>query len=108
MRAGQLRHRVTLQSKSPTQDAFGGEVITWVEEAVVWARVEELRLKEYLAVRAAQADVDLRVTIRYLPNVAAEWRLLWKGNAYDIVSVTNAEGRGIMLELLCRGEAKPV
>jgi head-tail adaptor len=29
MRAGRLRHRVVIQRKTVTQNAFGEEVITW-------------------------------------------------------------------------------
>lgn len=107
MRAGLLSHRITLQEKSVSRDEYGGEIVSWIDVGTFWANVEPLRLKEYLAVRAAQADVDLKVTMRYVAGVKADWRMMWDGAAYDIASVVDVNGRKKTLELFCRGEAQP-
>ena len=107
MRAGLLRHSVTIQEKSTTRDAYGGEVVSWVPFATVPAKVEPLRLREYIAARAGQADLTLRASIRYLAGVTAEMRLVWQTDPYPIVEVIDVDGRHRELELLCTGEAQP-
>ena len=106
--AGRLRERITLQRKSVTRDAVGGEVVTWVEEAVLWAEVAPIRGREYLALRAAQSDVVMRFRLRYRAGVNPAMRVVWNGGEYDIVEAIDVGARRTELELLCRGAAENV
>src|SRR4051812_27479790 len=63
MRAGLMRERVTLLSKSVTRDAIGGEVITWVEEDDVWADVEQLTGREYFGAQQIESEAEIRFRI---------------------------------------------
>lgn len=105
MRAGLLRHTVTLQSKSVARDSYGGEVITWVDEATPYANCEPLNVREYIAARQGQVDLTLAVSLRYRKDVRPEWRLVWEGSSYDIVDIIDVGGRHKELKLLCRGTA---
>lgn len=107
MRAGALHERVTLQAKSVARDAYGGEVVTWQDQATVWAAVEPINGREYVALRAGQADITLRVRMRYRAGVTPEWRLLWQTRPYDIVDVIDVNARRTELVLMCRGAAEP-
>ena len=49
MRAGRLRHRLVLQSKSEARDAYGGAIITWSTQDTVWGAIEPLSGNEYFA-----------------------------------------------------------
>ena len=40
MRAGQLRHRISIQTPTETQDDAGAIVTTWTEIVETWAAVE--------------------------------------------------------------------
>lgn len=103
--AGRLDQRVTLQQKSVTRDDIGGEVVTWVDVATLWAAVQPVRGREYIALRAAQSDITTKITIRYRSGVTTAMRIVWNGHAMDIAEAININGGNHTLELMCRGEA---
>lgn len=105
MRAGRLRQQITIQSKSVTRDAVGGETITWADVATVPADVWPLAGREYIAMRQAQADVTVRVRLRYLAGVNPAMRVVHGSAVYGIVEVIDVGMRHRDLELLCSGDA---
>lgn len=106
IRAGQLDQRVVLQSKTTSRASNGEEVVTWGPHAVVWAKVQQLRGKEYFAGGQMQDVVDVKVLIRYRDDVTRDMRVMWKGQPLDIVSVIAVEGRQGGLELMCLSGAR--
>jgi SPP1 family predicted phage head-tail adaptor len=102
MDARLLTERLTLQAKAVTRDALGGEVLTWSDQATVWARVEAITGREVHAAQQLQAEVTLRAQIRARPDLAisAEWRALWNGDVLAIHAVLPSPRRD-MLTLLC-------
>jgi SPP1 family predicted phage head-tail adaptor len=44
--AGSLRHRVTIQQLTISQDAFGGIVEAWTDLKTVWADISPLSGRE--------------------------------------------------------------
>ena len=88
MRAGKLRHRIALQRKAQTQNPITGAMVTtWVDVATVWAAVEPLSAREFIAAQAVQSDVSVRVSVRYRPGITAAMRLLHDGKTYNITGV---------------------
>lgn len=102
MRAGWLRHRLTIEAPHSTKNTFGEDVVTWVDEATVWASVEPLRGREYLEARQQQAEVTHRVAMRYRDGVEPKKRLRFGQRRLLIESVVNPLERGERLELMCR------
>ena len=96
MRIGELRERVTIQQKSATQDDFGAEVITWVDLATVWAKIEALTGREFITQGRAEASVTHKVTIRLREDVTPEMRLMWESQVLSIEAV-------LYDVLMCRG-----
>lgn len=96
MRAGKLRHRITLQSPAVTRDEFGAEVQTWADERTVWAQVEPLSGREYLEARATTQEITHRIRTRYQPDKALHptWRVKWGARVFLIESVQNRMERG--------------
>ena len=103
MQAGKLRHRITLQRKQQTQDpATGALLTTWVDAASVWAAVEPLSAREFIAAQAVQSSVSVRVTVRYLAGITPDMRLLHDGKTYNIAGVlADKESGREYLTLLC-------
>lgn len=99
--AGRLDQRITLQTKSVTRAPNGEEVVTWTDVAVLWARVEPLRGKEWFAAAQVQSAVEYRVTLRWRSAVSRDQRVLWRGTALDIVSVIDVGAGQENLELMC-------
>lgn len=96
-----LNERVSIEAKGVTRAADGGEVVTWSEHAARWARVQPLRGREFFAAGQMQDSIDYKVTVRYLASVARGMRVVWRGQALDIVSVIDVDGRQELLELMC-------
>jgi len=103
--AGKLRHRVTLQSKGTTRDTYGGETITWVDLATVWADCSPLSGREYLAARVEVAETIIKIRIRWRADVSTTTRAVWDGRTYDIEAALDTGGRHEELVLMCKAVA---
>lgn len=88
MQAGKLRHRVMIQRRDKSQDPTTGEMVTdWVDHAMVWAAIEPLSAREFIAAQAGQSQITARATIRYIEGLNATMRLMHNGAAYNIEGV---------------------
>ena len=79
MRAGNLRHRVQIQSVTQTRDAFGGHTNAWATDATVWGSVEPLEGKELTEAQAVNARATVRVRIRAYPGLTPKHRIVFTG-----------------------------
>ena len=105
MRNGKLRHKMTLQEPVDVQDTTTGEMVrTWQEVAKVWASLEPLSAREFVAAGAEQSEVSARVTIRYREGVTSKMRLVYRGFSYDIKGVLSDPKSGLEYLTLPVGE----
>lgn len=103
---GDLRHRITIQSVTNTQDLESGEIHqTWATFAERWASVvpAETLSQRHEYWEAAQEQVKLThvVTIRYTAGVTAAMRVLFGSRVLDIQTVVDLGERNKTMELLC-------
>lgn len=100
--AGSLDQRVTLQSRTPVQDAIGGESQgPWTEVAAVWASVRYPSGLETVRADAPIGVTRCSVRIVWRAGVEVGMRLLHDGRVLDIKSVLpDATGRD-HLDLAC-------
>lgn len=93
--AGKLRHRITIQRCVNSQDSAGNIGSTWEDVAEVWAAVEPLSAREFIAAQAMLSKVIARITIRYRDDVRADMRIVHGGDIYNIegVLLDNDSGR---------------
>ncbi len=101
MRAGQLRHRVAVQSATQTTNDAGDPIRTWSTTAAVWARVEPLSGREAERARAIRADLTHKVTIRGGVTLTPAMRFLFGSRVLNVGHVLDAEERGITLQAYC-------
>ncbi len=87
MRAGRLRDRVTLQQKSVTRDAYGGEVVTWNTVATVYAELEPWHMKERLTLRRQNGEAVIGIRVRTPLDVSLAKRILFDGAGYDVIDI---------------------
>lgn len=88
MRAGKLRHRVTIKRPNPDRDTTTGEVdqqFVAVEDR--WAEVDQMDGDERIAAEQAQSTIPYRVRLRYFIGLGVKHRLEWEGKLLGIVSV---------------------
>lgn len=101
MRAGDLRHRVTIQAPAEGRDSMGAVTSTWGDVATVWAAVEPLSGREYLAAGQMQHQVTTRIRMRYRDGITTKMRVKHGESYYDIQGVINIDGRNRELHLMC-------
>lgn len=106
MRAGALRHRVTLLQPTQTRGSTFGDVQkSFASAGQVWAAMEPLRGRELLAAQQLNSEARVRFRVRrssVTAPVTATWRVDWGGRIFDIVEPpVDPDGRGVELRLIC-------
>ena len=93
---GKLRHRVTFERYTELLDTAGevvqdpdtGDILRdWVEVATVWAAIEPLSAREFVAQQQIQSAVTARITIRYREGLDASMRIRHSGRIYNIQGI---------------------
>ena len=85
IKAGKLRHRVKFQAPGLVQDPVTGEMQPgWTDFASVWASIEPLSARDFIAAQANQSEVAARIVIRYRPGILPTMRILHRGKVYAI------------------------
>ena len=102
MRAGKLRHSVTLQSQSLTADGAGGATESWVDFVTVRANVEPLSGTEAFQAQQVNDDLSHTVTMRYYPGVTSKMRVKYGTRYFLIESIINTGERNREMILACR------
>lgn len=88
MQAGKLRHLIDLQEKVTGRNPeTGGISEEWQSVTTVWASIEPLSAREFIAAGATQASVTTRITIRFRDGVTAQMRAVSRGKIYNIEGV---------------------
>jgi|YNPBryulayer2012_1023412.scaffolds.fasta_scaffold00470_12 SPP1 family predicted phage head-tail adaptor len=90
---GLLRERVALQSPTASTDAIGDVTQAWATVAQVWARVQALAARDEQQQAREEHVARWRVTIRHRADVAAGWRLLWRGRELYVEATLPDERR---------------
>lgn len=102
MRAGLLRHQVTIQRQQTTRDTAGGEVTTWLPIATVYAAVEPLSGREWTTSHAMGGETSHRVRLRYFAGLEHTDRLLFGSRVLLIEAILNTDERNAELVVMCR------
>lgn len=75
--AGHLRHWVSLQAPTHTQDPVTGEdTVAWVEQAKVPAAIEPLSVREFIQSAAGQSEITAKIRMRYNGAIQPTWRIV--------------------------------
>ena len=98
--AGDLRERVTIQQRAEALDAIGENTGGWVDPPPSGS-AEPLSGNEYFAAGQQQQTVDVRFPHPLQADVTGLMRVVWRGDAHDIVGPPiDAGGRHEYLELM--------
>ena len=110
MRAGALRHRLTIESKtagSPTRTATGASALSWATLLTVWGSLEPLSGRRLEAAQATWPQATFEARIRFRSEVTSAdtagtpLRLSFGGRYFPVGKVLNLEERDVELRLLC-------
>ena len=104
MRAGRLRHRLTVQTRTDTRDSTGAVTSTWTDARTVWAAIDPLRGEERFNAGQVKPVIDTKVTLRGHIVVNPKMRFVDQldGQIYDIDSAIKLNNRQIMTEVFCK------
>jgi len=108
MKAGRLRHKVTLERQSRSKDAFGEYVDVWTTLAVRRCSIEPLMGKEFYEQSGEHSRMPTRIRIRHDSSIAglkpydrAVDNSVSPAIIYNIESVQNPRERDRELVLMC-------
>lgn len=94
--AGRLRHRVRLESLALTQDAeTGAPLEAWTTAATVWAAIEPLSVRDFVAADSRQSQVTARITLRPVAGLNETWRVVHGDRVYQIVGMLPDQDSGL-------------
>lgn len=99
MKAGQLRHRVDLQSQVSTVDAIGQLSTSWISTAYLWG---DVRYLSGLSAIKSGADTSIsKVSIRVRHGTFnAGQRIVYGDEIFDIKAV-QPDGKRQFVDLVC-------
>ncbi len=98
---GELRHLVTLQTPTESQDSNGALLQNWTEYARVWARIDPYGGGEKWADAALSSTNMFKIRMRYCPGVTARMRVVFEKRVFDIKNVEDVLERKALHILTC-------
>lgn len=99
---GRLRHRITIEQRSTSQNSFGEPLLTWTTFITRWASVEPIIGKEFFASQQVQSEVTTKIRVRDATGVLPQMRVNYNSRIYDIKSIMDIEERGREVLLMCQ------
>lgn len=109
MRAGELRHRLAIQTKSagsPTRTATGASALDWATLMTVWGSLETLSGRRLEAAQATWPEATGESMVRYREEISAAdlsktpMRITQGGRTYVVGKVIDKDGTKVALRLL--------
>jgi len=98
MQAGQLRHRIALQSPGPAVDEFGQPIpgaANWQTVSTVWAAIRPVGSTERLAAAQQQSAQTHVITTRWAAELAAAtgaWRIVMGDRTFAVTGLPRCPG----------------
>lgn len=101
MRAGLLRHRVTIKKPATGRDESGSPVNTFDLVCTVWANIGFATGRERWANEHTVNNYDAVVTIRYRTGLLENMIVDYEGRTLEIKSIIDPFMNKVELKLLC-------
>lgn len=103
MKAGLLRHRITIQRRTDALDAYGEAQPTWAALVSNYpARVRDDSQREFAAAMQVQAQKSIHIEIRDPRiEITTKDRVIFDARTFDIQAVLGGENVGRDLVLIC-------
>lgn len=102
MRAGRLRHRISIQSVGSTYDDYGDLSNSWSTDAIVWASVSPVSGNQEKIAGELTGVETHRIRIRHRAGVSAHNRVQFGARIFEIVSANNWDERNVYIEILAK------
>jgi SPP1 family predicted phage head-tail adaptor len=100
MRAGNLKHKIVIQTYSETQNDFGEVMKGWSDFKTAYASITPLSAKEYYKA-GTKAEATHKLELRYLKDIKPKMRVVYSTRVFNIESVLNIREANKTLQLIC-------
>jgi len=94
--AGDLRHRLAIQSYSEARDAVGGITKTWTTAITVWGSVRPMSGNELAIAKQIDERVTHKIVIRHYSSLDTTYRITHDSRTFNIVNILNLQERDKM------------
>ena len=104
LNAGRLNRRVTITSRSSTQDAAGPQVETWADVTTVWGDIKApagAAAAERLGADRETSTAAYSIRIRYRTDITDAMRVEYGTIVYKIQAVLPDQSGHKHLDLVC-------
>ena len=99
LRAGELRHLITLQNTIATVNDYGERTLTYSDYATVFASIEPLTGREFDLAQQTNSLVTHKIRMRYLAGVTTTDRIVFGTRIFNLIEVRNIEECDVELEI---------
>ena len=99
MRAGSLRHRITIEERDNTANAAGQRLGTWTTFATRWASIEPAGGSEAISNDQIKATTTHRIRCRHVAGLTNQHRVVFGARTFDVRSVRNLDERRKEIEI---------
>lgn len=104
IRAGDLRHRITLYKTQKTSDGAGGYTETNQEYCSVWAKAYQLSGKEIFRYQQIFPSATYMFVVRHnstTKNITEEMAVIYNNKRFNILNVEDENEEHRFVKLLC-------
>ena len=104
MKAGKLRHKITIQYPSETRNDFGEVTSEWHDLVSLRAARRDLSGRQYWDAQHIHSEITTEFIIRPYPGIKSKFRIVDNSGAvFEIISPPlDPKGRGRELVLKCK------
>ena len=103
MKAGKLRHKITVQKVTETLSGFGEPVQTWATFKTLMASVETTGGREFEALAQTHGELSHLIKTRYSSGITSKMRVIFKGRTLQIIAPPSNIGEtSRTLKILCQ------
>jgi len=102
MKSERMKNKITIQSKTITQDEELNPVETWANFATTWVEVLSQNSREYFRLATLNSEIEEAFKMRYIDGITPHMRALFKDKTFELIGVENVEERNRELLLTCK------
>lgn len=106
IKAGDLRHVITLREPESTTDARGRRVTEYRNAATVHAARSDVSGREFYQAHGVHAEDIVTYTIRWREDITTSWRVDDHGCEYNILEINHLGYMRDYLRMKCRQVAR--
>jgi SPP1 family predicted phage head-tail adaptor len=105
VRAGLLRHRVTISTPSTAQDAFGQAIETYPVGTTVWGEVTEQQMAEDQEQDGTVRRRKLSIVIRQPLTLTTRSRISYGGSDFNVTDIIDPYGDSSLWKIIAESIA---